>query len=403
MGDELILKALMPTEEDFIILKPFQLLRKMMTAIRGMKHLFNRLTINNDCSGRFLCKYLCEGLRDLSVNLVRFSEFSQSPAIKAGEHTFVANLVSGVFDSHELFTKMCAEKLGSDTDPREILRFEEDDEDNNLDYVYRELLGMFMIFYHTEHFKFPVNVYFKLYKNYLYTFETILNKAGNALGCNTEMIDIYNPFTKEHDSVMGLPGLEFTMHDSVMHLTADEQKEKAEAEEAKREAEKREEELNAFRSSVKSEAEIILKAYNKQRELGNLVKFELTDNAVRILNQQNTPEECKQVEALYTFLMAMSCTSRYMPGEEGEPFDRIMGSFMELENDVMTYDSMFQIYLGPGGFGINHSMIAAVLPLFSTKNGRIVAQYVDTRDYIDAPDPEMDQRVIGRTAQIFRT
>ena len=227
MGDEEILKLLMITDEDFFILKPFQLLRKMMNAIRDMKHLFNRLTINNDCSGRFLCKYLCEGLRDLSVNLVRFSEFSQSPAIKAGEHTFVANLVSGAFDSHELFTKMCAAELGSDTDPREILRFEEDDEDNNLDYVYRELFGMFMIFYHTENFKFPVNVYFKLFKNYLYTFETILNKAGNALGCNTEPIDIYNPFTKQYDSVMGVHGLEFTMHDSVMHLTADEQKEKA--------------------------------------------------------------------------------------------------------------------------------------------------------------------------------
>lgn len=403
MNDEEILKLLMITEEDFIILRPFQLLRNMMNSIRKVKHLFNRLTINNDCPGRFKCSSLCEGLRDLSVNLVRFSEFSQSPVMKAEDYTFVTNMVSGVFDSHELHTKICSEKLDPNTDPREILRFEEDDETDNLDYVYRELLSMYMIFFHTEHFKFPVNVYFKLFRNYLYTFETILNKAGNALGCNTEMIVIYNPFTTEYDSVMGLHGLEFTMHDSVMHLTADEQKEKAEAEEAKREAEKREEELNAFRSSVKSEAEIILKAYNKQRELGNLVKFEFTDKAISILNQQNSPEECKQVESLYIFLMAMSCTNRYMPGEEGDPFDRIMGSFMELENDVMTYDSMFRIYLGPGGFGINHSMIATVLPLFSIKNGRIVAQYVDTRDYIDSPDPEMDQRVVGRTAQIFRT
>ena len=403
MNDDEILKLLMITEEDFIILRPFKLLRNMMNAIRKVKHLFNRLTINNDCPYRFKCSSLCGGLRDLSVNLVRFSEFSQSPAMKAEDHTFVTNMVSGVFDSHELYTKICYEKLDPNTDPREILRFEEDDENDNLDYVYRELLSMYMIFFHTEHFKFPVDVYFKLFRNYLYTFETILNKAGNALGCNTEMIDIYNPLTMQYDSVMGLPGLEFTMHDSVMHLTAEEQQAKAEEEEAKREAEKKEAELNAFRSSVKSNAELILRAYNKQRELGNVVKFSLTDKAISMLTKQNSPDECSTVEALYTFLMAMSCTNRYMPGEEGDPFERIMGSFMELENDVMSYDSMFRIYLGPGGFGINHSMIAAVLPLFSTKNGRIVAQYVDTRDYIDTPDPEMDKRVIGRTAQIFKT
>ena len=77
-----------------------------------------------------------------------------------------------------------------------------------------------------------------------------------------------------------------------------------------------------------------------------------------------------------------------MPGEQGEDFDRIMGSFMELENDVLSYNENFQMYMGE--FGLTHSKVVEALSLFDSTEGKIAAQYIDTKEYIDSIDPEKD-------------
>ena len=56
---------------------------------------------------------------------------------------------------------------------------------------------------------------------------------------------------------------------------------------------------------------------------------------------------------------------------------------MELDKDIASYKQPFTIYLGE--FGLKHNDIVAALPLIKAVGGRIVAQYVDSKMYIDKP------------------
>ena len=179
--------------------------------------------------------------------------------------------------------------------------------------------------------------------------------------------------------------LNINYHDEVVSLTPAEKEAIARAEAQKQAEIKRQQELAEKKSSVAGFAETILKCYNRHMQVGNLTNVTLTDDAIRCLENPSSDDDINKIESLYTLLLAMSNSVRYMPGESGTPSDRVMGSFMELDKDIASYKQPFTVYLNE--FGLKHNDIVTALPMIKAKGGHIVAQYVDSKQYIDKPDP----------------
>ena len=176
--------------------------------------------------------------------------------------------------------------------------------------------------------------------------------------------------------------MDLKLSEHVVTYTAEEIQAMEQAKREKEEAEQKEKELNAAKAKTSEEASLVLQCYNNLLNSGNLSKIKLTDAAIHVLKDPSTPDECAQADSLYKFLMAMSSTVRYMPGEKGDPTDRIMGSFMELEKDVATYNQPFMIYLHE--FGVSTTNIADSVDMFELVDGsQLQAQFVDTKTFID--------------------
>lgn len=178
--------------------------------------------------------------------------------------------------------------------------------------------------------------------------------------------------------------LNINYHNDVVSLTQAEKEAIARAEAQKQEELQRQKELAEKKASVVGFAETILKCYNRHMQVGNLTSITLTDDAIRCLEDPSSDEDISKIESLYTLLLAMSNSVRYMPGEEGTASDRVMGSFMELDKDIASYKQPFTIYLNE--FGLKHNDIVIALPMIKAKGGHIVAQYVDSKQYIDKLD-----------------
>lgn len=207
----------------------------------------------------------------------------------------------------------------------------------------------------------------------------ILNSLACAFGLKTiETMEYHQTSIEPGKNPLGI-----TYHDEVVSFSKEE-KLAMEQEAAQKAAElARKQELEEKKAATAEFASTILKCYNRHMQVGNLTNITLSDEALRCLNNPESDEDIFNVESLYTLLLAMSNSVRYMPGENGSTIDRIMGSFMELDKDIASYKQPFTIYLGE--FGLKHNDIVAALPLIKAVGGRIVAQYVDSKMYIDKP------------------
>ena len=365
------------TPADYVIASVYAEIPRDIHALETKKLLFNRLTVENATKGHVGTE-IEKGLIALGELATKFGKILASPLEFASETEEVLETVQ---DSFDLVDKLCHDPFPSDESPRPIF------DPELLMSNYRRIFALHMLLQmsgiESKQEVYPYNVINKGYQILRTRFINVLNALTNVFGIT---------------SIEEIEGdLKFTLHEKQMFFTEAEIAEQRKAEEERELAEARAKELEDVRKQVRDYAGTILKAYNTHKQIGNLKKLELTEEAIAILKEQNSTEECAMVDALYCLLMAMGDTVRYMPGEKGEPFECIMGSFMELENDVLSYNQMFQVYLG--NWGLTHSKVAIALPMFGRASGKIVAQYVDTKEYIDEPNPAMDNS--HRTIHLF--
>lgn len=183
-------------------------------------------------------------------------------------------------------------------------------------------------------------------------------------------------------------------NDEVVALSSEEKELKVKEEEnrkreaeAKRIADEKAAAVEARRNEVKTHAKIIADAYDQHNKQGNLPNIKFTKEFDSALRNMSTEADCDWVEHVYQFLIGMSNSVRYMPGEQGDPFERVMGSFMELNNDVVSYHAPFTLYVGAGSeLSVKH--ISSGLKAFEINKGNLAAQFVNNKRYID--DNTMD-------------
>ena len=201
-----------------------------------------------------------------------------------------------------------------------------------------------------------------------------LNSGLKAFGLEEISIDKEDRFT---------PPVSYTLNDHVVTYTQEELDEMARLEKEAEEAEQKRIECEQARAQVEAAAKTVLECYNRLKSSGNIVKMSLTPEAIRDLQELNDPAACDRVKGLYKLLMAMSSSVRYMPGEKASDEDRIMGSLMDLEKDVITYSAPFTVYTHE--FGLSHNDIVRAIDMININNSseHIQAQYVDTKQYID--------------------
>ena len=211
-------------------------------------------------------------------------------------------------------------------------------------------------------------------------FETILGFA--------KQMDIALPLNPEKLYISEDEPLEITVHDEVVFRTPDEIQQAKEAEaraaaeaERKAQAQKKVDECSEH-------AKIVLKSYDQHLKVHSLTRVFIRPEALEILRNPQTGEDCAKVEALYSLLMSMSDSQRYMPGETEAPERRIYGSFMELDKDVCAYKTRFLVYTG--SWGTSHNSVADALSMLAwreegapeTEVREIFAQYIETKKYI---------------------
>ena len=363
--------------DDYASVAVYKKVPKIIHALAEKKHLFNRLTVKN-ASSCHVGTEIEKGLIALGVAMTKWSKILANPLAYGSETDEILEAVQNTFDIAVHFADVPFDEKDS---PRPIFDLEV------MESNYRKLFAirtvLWLIGDKDTKDRYPMNIF---------------NKAFNFFSTNyMNVLEALERVFFMPDDAAPQDIITFVLNEQQMFFTEAEKEEIRKEEEARELAEAKAKELEELRKTVKDHADLILKAYETHKQMGNLKKFELTDKAIATLKQQDCPEECEQVEALYCLLMAMGDTIRYMPGEESEPFECIMGSFMELENDVLSYNQMFQIYLG--NHGLTHSKVVAALPMFGRATGKIVAQYVDTKEYLDAPNPELDKDM--RTIHLF--
>lgn len=311
-----------------------------------------------------------EKLNGLALQMKTWAPIIQTPFGSSGIQDEVLDAVKGTFD---IASYIIEEDVDANHDTHDIADVDK------FELEYRQLVA-FGVLFSLSSDRYPCNIFKKVYHHLLCKYFETLNALIDVFNLNQEMLSF--------------PGLKipldmkFTIHDHPVFLTKAEREAKQRAEEEQARIAAQAEALKKAKEAVSAHAKVILDAYNQQKSLGNLKKLTFVDNVTRLLENPESISECQSVEALYSFLMCMSCSKRYMPGEHGDDFDRIMGSFMELENDVLSYNENFQMYMGE--FDLTHSKVVEALSLFDSTEGKIAAQYIDTKEYIDSIDPEKD-------------
>lgn len=208
------------------------------------------------------------------------------------------------------------------------------------------------------------------------TFEHSTYRARGLPQRSSVIISDVPLFCKWNDDVVSLSEEE-------KEIAAQKEAERKRAEEARILAEKKAAELDARRTEVASHAKLIMDAYDQHNKMGNIPNVKFKDSVEKSLRELNTEDDCQLAEKIYRFLYSMADSVRYMPGEKGDPFDRIMGSFMELNNDIASYHATFTVYTDPTGM-LRVNDIATACESFEFKEGRMQAQFVDNKKYITA-------------------
>ena len=241
------------------------------------------------------------------------------------------------------------------------------------------------------------------------TFITMLDK----LDCMVELIeadpdlgvDIRTMFDGRSDNI---EQLDVVKHEEVVYLTPAEREMQARAEARKQEEERQEALRLDMLNAVKEKASVIKQCYDQHKKAGTLSRFCIRQEILEALADNSKLINCtEKIEALWSLLMSMSNSVRFMPGEKGEPFERIMGSIMELEKEVCTYKSRF--LMSTGEFDLTHNKIVDALTTIAwvsedgSQSGPIQAQYIDTKKYIDQTvDKDRDeQTMIPRSFHLF--
>ena len=203
-----------------------------------------------------------------------------------------------------------------------------------------------------------------------------------------KQMDIVPPVDPEKFYVAQADPLEITVHNEVVFRTPDEIRQEKEAEaraaaeaERKAQAQKKVDECSEH-------AKIILKSYDQHLKVHSLTRVFVRPEALEILRNPQTGDDCAKVEALYSLLMSMSDSQRYMPGETEVPERRIYGSFMELDKEICAYKTRFLVYTG--SWGTSHNSVADALSMLAwreegapeTEVREIFAQYIETKKYI---------------------
>lgn len=180
---------------------------------------------------------------------------------------------------------------------------------------------------------------------------------------------------------------EIVLNDEVVYFSDEEKARIREQEQREAEELARAKEMADKIEATKEDGKLIVECYNKQLHSGGLTYLRINDSDLARMLNPTSDEDCELIESMHRMLMSMSNAVRYMPGEEGSSFDRIMGSFMELDKDVCSYKARFLMYLGE--YGLTHNDVVKVLDIIRCVDGdssfKLSAQYVDTKKFIDTP------------------
>ena len=230
--------------------------------------------------------------------------------------------------------------------------------------------------------------------------DPIVRMLGSAFACAKQSLfetmigfakqmDISLPVNPEKLCVTQVDPLVITVHDEVMYRTPDEIRQAKEAEaRAAAEAERKAQAQKKVNECAEH-AQVILRSYNQHLKVHSLTRVFIKPDALKVLNDPQTGDDCTKIEALYSLLMSMSDSQRYMPGETEEPERRIYGSFMELDKDVCAYKTRFLVYTG--SWGTSHNSVTDALSMLAwreegepeTEVREIFAQYIETKKYIN--------------------
>ena len=239
----------------------------------------------------------------------------------------------------------------------------------------------------------PLFVYQRVVVKLMWNVVTLLDAACTAFKLESPINKFYmlgyeiNPGVdpsceKQPDEMVP----EFVLNDHVVAFNPEEiaAEKQRQADAAAREAE--EQAVEKARAEIQAHGQMILKAYKKHLDMGNLENFKFSDEGLKILEAPESIDQCNSIECLYRLLTVMAESSRCMPGDNSmSDKDKIMGSFMELEKDVSTYKQRFLVNMFPGH--LTHNDIFTALGFFETK---IKAQYVDTKEFIDGLSDKAD-------------
>ncbi len=366
-------------------LLPMRDIRETIHMLQPYENQFNKLSVSTFYSSLYLTDHFIEKLTVIYNCVYEYFKWKSELHIVGDEtHEVIRNMLN-VAGSIEESNKNPSSF--TNVDPRSMLHLKDLDE-----RVIPKLTDLWFSLYCRSGDNFhdmPITIYRMYLSRMLWCLTTLLFQACKVfnLECpikkfvfiSTEII----PAFVEDDEVIP----EFTLHDEVVAFSPEEieaQKQR-EAEEARLAAEERKAE--AAKEALRDHIETVNKAYETHIKLNTFSKFAFNKTPFKYLDSMDL-ETCRHCESLYKLLMAMSESVRYMPGEEATDFNRIMGSFMEIENDILTYRQRFTIYLHSYGLEV-HDIFNAI-QFFDNSNGTFKAQFVDTKEFIEEKTPNYD-------------
>jgi hypothetical protein len=372
--------------------------------IASMRKLFDIVSKHPDKYGYFevkkayrgnVPKVFVENIDTICGALAVYGEWKESGFSSANNPSLARDAVKGAFDAAS--SVFITANEGSIVDPYTL--FDVSKITENFDKV--SALWMTFELIKGDHVS---NVLRDAFNNsiahIINTFVTYID----SLGLKLQHDEIVNELRWCERNDVPLP--EVVKHDEIVYLTPSE-REMIAREEARKKEEERQEAARIDRiNEVSEKAAVIKQCYDQHKKCGSLEFFAIDEDIYESLSDKSKMlDNADKIESLWKLLMAMSESVRFMPGEKGSDYERIIGSIMELEKDVCTYHTRF--LMSTGCYSLTHNDVVTALStikfVVDNSSSPIHAQYVDTKKYIDQEiDSEKNcQTVFPKSFHLF--
>lgn len=360
---------------EFIYAVPIANLRKAVEKLREKSHVFNHLSVTNSTEGMVSAE-IASQLNILGKRIASYGVWKESGMKLAEDPNNVQEVAKEMFDSAVGLNENNV--VTGSVDARSLLDLDLIDGD-----ICNKIASLWFTIHCTASFKqdIPMRVYSRVLSRIVNDLVIVLNEALNVFEhCwkipEIQMFSLKLPIESENK-------LKFEWHEEAVSFSQEELDYMRKQEEERREAERLEQEKKKTIAETEQLSKDILDSYNKVFSAGAIPNFKFREDHLNTIMEPKTVEDCKSVRSLWRFLMAMSDSVRYMPGDRGKPLDRISGSFVEINDNIIRYNTNMLLYLHTS-FEMDHDDVVTALKFLNGSGEHtIVAQYVDTKDYIE--------------------